>query len=79
MRKKLTNEDENWRPQLGNALRRYAEKSLRATNNGNLSRDWNVTDMARYFMAKGIEAVTGRAIPADVKELLARFDLDFDV
>jgi hypothetical protein len=79
MRKKLTDEDQNWRPQLGSALKRYAKGALRATNTGNLSRDWNTTDMARYFMVKGIEAVTGRAIPADVKELLARFDLDFDV
>jgi len=78
MNKLLTKEDENWRPQLGSALKRYAEKSLKATNTNNLSHNWNITSMSRYFMAKGIEAATKRPIPAEVKDMLARFDLDLD-
>ena len=79
MKKILTTEDKNFRPQLGAKLKRYAVQSLRATNTGNLSADWNTTDMARYFMAKGIEYVTGRPIPEDVLAMFKRFDKDMDL
>lgn len=79
MKKILKKEDKNFRPQLGNELRWYAIKSLEATNTGNLSHNWNVTDMARYFMAKGIEAVTKRPIPTEIVEMFKRFDKDLDL
>ena len=79
MKKMLTIRDKNWRPQLGDELREYLEKSLHATNTGNLSPDWNVTDMARYMLAAGIEAKTGRPIPASIRAMFKRFDKDLDL
>ena len=79
MKKILTEQDENWRPQLGAELRDYTIKSLRATNTGNLSPEWSITDMARYFMAKGIEAVTNKPIPASIRAMFKRFDKDINI
>jgi hypothetical protein len=79
MKKILTKEDKKWRPLLGAELRDYARASLRAINTGNLSQNWNTTDMARYYMAKGIEAVTGKPIPASVRKMFKRFDKDLDL
>ena len=79
MKKILTPEDENWRPQLGSELRAYMKTLLRSTNTGNLSSNWNETDMARYCMAAGIKALTGKDIPASVREMFKRFDKDLDL
>jgi len=79
MKKILTPADKGWRPQLGVELKEYAFKSLQSTNTGNLSPDWNVTDLARFFMAKGIEAATGKPIPASIRAMFKRFDKDFDL
>jgi hypothetical protein len=79
MKKILTLEDKGWRPHLGIELKSYAEKSMRATNTNNLSSKWSITDMARFFMAKGIEASTGKPIPASILAMFKRFDKDLDL
>lgn len=79
MKKILTSADKGWRPQLGVELQEYAIKSLQATNTKNLSPNWNVTDMARYFMAMGIEAATGKPIPDSIRAMFKRFDKDLDL
>ena len=79
MKKILTNEDRNTRPQIGYELIAYARQALLKTNTANLSRNWNTTDMVRYFMAKGIEAETGKPLPASIKGMFKRFDKDLDL
>lgn len=79
MKRIFTPADENWRPQLGAELKAYMLEALKSTNTENLSLDWNVTDMSRYIMAKGIEAVTKRPIPEQVKLMFKRFDKDLDI
>jgi len=79
MKNILTEEDKKWRPQLGTELREYLQVLLKSTNTDNLSQDWNETDMARYVMAKGIEAVTGEPIPGSVRQMFKRFDKDLDL
>jgi hypothetical protein len=79
MKKILTQDDKNWRPQLGKEIQDYMIQSLQATNTGNLSNDWNITDMARYIMAHGIKAITKRPIPESIKSMFKRFDKDIDL
>lgn len=79
MKKILTPADKNWRPQLGAELHDYMLVLLQSTNTGNLSKNWSETDMARYCMAHGIQALTKKPIPAPVKEMFKRFDKDLDL
>ena len=79
MKKILTDQDRIVRPQIGHELIVYARQALLKTNTANLSRNWNTTDMVRYFMAKGIEAVTGKPLPDSIRGMFKRFDKDLDL
>jgi hypothetical protein len=79
MKKILTDDDKNYRPQLGYQLKLYALEAMKKTNTGNLSPNWTQTDMARFFQAKGIQSVLGGELPANIKRMLKRFDKDFDL
>ncbi len=66
------------RYELGSPFEVLLELALKSTNTGNLSCNWNQTDMARYLIVKGWESV-GKVAPAECKNLLKRFDKDFDL
>lgn len=75
--KRIHNQEAKKRFELGAPYERLLVDLLRSTNNGNLSPDWNQTDMARYCIAEFWKG-TGRELPADAAEMLKPFWTDLD-
>lgn len=65
------------RLQIGAPFVRALLKLLASTNNGNLSNNWNITDMTRYAISE-LYKRTGEELPVDAKAMLKRFDADLD-
>lgn len=66
------------RYELGSPFEELLELALKSTNTGNLSNNWNQTDMARFLIVKGWESV-GKVTPVECKNLLKKFYSDFNL
>ena len=65
------------RIQIGQAFAELTDELLENTNTGNLSNDWNRTDMVRYALAE-LYKRTGKPLPKDCIGMLPRYYSDLD-
>lgn len=65
------------RYELGKPVDDLVAEMLKSTNTGNLSSNWNHTDMVRYAIAE-LWKKTGKPLPKGVKTLLKPFYKDLD-
>jgi hypothetical protein len=66
------------RIEIGDPFAKLLDELLVPANTGNLSDDWNRTDLTRYAIAE-LYKRTGRPLPKNCLSLLPRFYMDLDV
>jgi hypothetical protein len=66
------------RIQIGAPFEKRIANMLKATNTGNLSNNWNETDMVRYCIAQQVLR-NGGALTAEEKSILKPFYKDLEV